>query len=122
VPIGKPNIRYRFALFEEDSEATYDAVLVSLPNHIETILYLANFKARKEYRDKRAMRLRMLTRFLWDRINSKDTDVYNKGVLVSEIARLQYEHGNKISEARKVFDENAHSYLESRTLWMAYSE
>ena len=120
-PICRPGIRLLYACFEEMcgrvvvAQDIYKGILMVIPGHIETILFWANMQ-------RRVGGLDAAIEVFKDQIDSRDTDIYAKGWLVAEWARLLWKVKGSVEEARQVFQKNQHWYLDSRTFWIIYFE
>lgn len=119
VPISRPAVRLHYAYFEEMCERVelakdiHQAVLVNLPGHIETIVSLANLSRRHGG-------LEAAIEVYKAQIESPQCDHYAKAALCAEWARLLWKIKGSVDEARKVFQQNAHWYLDSRPFWISY--
>lgn len=119
VPISRPSVRLHYAYFEEMCERVelakdiHQAVLVNLPGHIETIVSLANMSRRHGG-------LEAAIEVYKVQIESPQCDHYAKAALCAEWARLLWKIKGSVDEARKVFQQNAHWYLDSRPFWISY--
>lgn len=118
-PISRPAVRLHYAYFEEMCDAVelakdiHQAVLVNLPGHIETIVSLANLSRRHGG-------LEAAIEVYKAQIESPQCDHYAKAALCAEWARLLWRIKGSVDEARKVFQQNAHWYLDSRPFWINY--
>lgn len=119
VPIGRPAIRLNYALFEELSgridvaQAIHEAILTTLPGHIETIVSWANLQRRQGGLD-------AAIEVYKTQIASQENDILVKGWLVAEWARLLWKVKGSVEEARQVFQKNADWYLQVRAFWVNY--
>ncbi|KAL9605096.1 MAG: hypothetical protein Q9219_000030 [cf. Caloplaca sp. 3 TL-2023] len=118
-PISRPAVRLHYAYFEEMCERVelakdiHQAVLVNLPGHIETIISLANLSRRHGG-------LEAAIEVYKAQIESPQCDHYAKAALCAEWSRLLWKIKGSVDEARKVFQQNAHWYLDSRPFWISY--
>ncbi|KAL8717355.1 MAG: hypothetical protein Q9225_005389 [Loekoesia sp. 1 TL-2023] len=118
-PISRPAVRLHYAYFEEMCERVelakdiHQAVLINLPGHIETIVSLANLSRRHGG-------LEAAIEVYKAQIESPQCDHYAKAALCAEWARLLWKIKGSVDEARKVFQQNAHWYLDSRPFWISY--
>lgn len=118
-PISRPAIRLQYAYFEESvsrvelAKDIHQAILVSLPGHIETIVSLANLSRRHGGLD-------AAIEVYKSQIDSTECDIYAKAALVAEWARLLWKIKGSVDEARQVFQKNQHWYLDSRAFWINY--
>ncbi|KAL8855528.1 MAG: hypothetical protein Q9178_007848 [Gyalolechia marmorata] len=120
VPISRPSVRLQYAYFEEMCDRIelakdiHQAILVNLPGHIETIVSLANLSRRHGG-------LEAAIEVYKAQIESPlQCDHYAKAALCAEWARLLWKIKGSVDEARKVFQQNAHWYLDSRPFWISY--
>ncbi|KAL8723703.1 MAG: hypothetical protein Q9181_007216 [Wetmoreana brouardii] len=118
-PISRPAIRLHYAYFEETCDRVelakdiHQAVLLNLPGHIETIVSLANMSRRHGG-------LEAAIEVYKAQIEFPQCDHYAKAALCAEWARLLWKIKGSVDEARKVFQQNAHWYLDSRPFWIGY--
>ena len=119
VPISRPLTRLRYAYFEEMSDRVevakdiHNAILVSLPGHIETIISLANISRRHSGLDS-------AIEVYKSHIDSTECDIHAKASLVAEWARLMWKIKGSSEDARQVFQKNVLWYLDSRPFWTSY--
>ena len=119
VPIARPAIRLHYAFFEEMlgrvdvAKEIHLAILVNMPNHIETIVSLANLSRRHGGLD-------AAIEVYKAQIDSPTCEISTKAALVAEWARLLWKIKGSSEEARQVFQKNSHWYLDSRPFWMNY--
>lgn len=90
---------------------TADSCLV--PGHIETIIAWANMQRRAGGLDAAIAVYRA-------QIESSECDIYAKGALTAEWARLLWKVKGDVDAARQVFQKNHHWYLDSRYFWINY--
>lgn len=95
------------------SRAIYDSLLECLPGNIETIVAYANFERRQSGLDAAIAIYR-------SHIESDKCDIYAKGALTAEWARLLWKIKGSVEEARQVFQENSQWYKDSRYFWINY--
>ncbi|KAI5811468.1 hypothetical protein DFH27DRAFT_475584 [Peziza echinospora] len=118
-PMSRPAIRLQYGHFEESqgridvARAVFEAILIMLPGHIETIIAWANFERRHGGLDAAIDVYRR-------QIESTECDIYAKGALTAEWARLLWKIKGKPEEARQVYQKNQHWYLDSRYFWINY--
>lgn len=118
-PISRPGIRLQYAYYEEMSGRVdvardiHQAILIQLPNHVETIISWANLQRRQEGLDAAIEVLRA-------QIDTPSVDVYSKAALVVEWAFLLWKVKGSADEARQVFTKNQHWYVDSRHFWVKY--
>lgn len=119
VPMGRPGIRLQYAMFEEMcsrfdvAEDVYRGILTALPGNVEVILSWADMQ-------RRVGGLEAAVKVLQDQIDGRETDVYGKGQLVAEWARMLWKSKGAPDEARQLFQKNQHWYLDSRAFWIQY--
>jgi len=119
VPIALPTTRLQYAYFEEMTgrvdiaKDIHDAILVQLPNHVPTIVSLANTTRRHSG-------LEAAVAVYQSHLESPTTDATTKAALVAEWARLLWKIKGAPDEARQVFQKNQHWYLESPAFWTSY--
>ncbi|KAK9458074.1 hypothetical protein V1511DRAFT_25211 [Dipodascopsis uninucleata] len=119
VPAGRLAIRVGYAHFEESkcdhelSRDIYDAILLETPGNIETIIAYANMERRVTGCD-------AAINVYKNAIQSNSCDVYCKGALIAEWARLLWMVVGSPERARKLFEENTEKYLDSRYFWINY--
>lgn len=119
VPIARPAVRIMWALFEETcdrptiSSAIYEAILVSLPGHLEAIIGLANLQRRQLGYD-------AAVQVYQQYIDSPECSSDTKGALVAEMARLAWKAKTNADGARSIFQDQHQSYLDSPAFWTGY--
>lgn len=119
VPIANPTVRLHYAYFEEVSDRVdvakdiHNAILMHLPSHVETIISLANMCRRHGGLD-------AAIEVYKTQLDSPECEMATKAALVAEWARLLWKIKGSPDEARKVFHENQHYYLDSRPFWGSY--
>jgi pre-mRNA-processing factor 39 len=119
VPIAHPAVRLHYAYFEEMSERVdiakdiHQAILFVLPNHVETIVSLANLSRRHGTLDD-------AIEVYKSQIEAPSCDASTKAALVAEWATLIWRVKGSSDEARLVFQDNQQSYLDSRAFWTRY--
>lgn len=86
---------------------------VVVPGNIETIVSWANFERRQGGLDAAIAVYRA-------QIESDKCDIYAKGALTAEWARLLWKVKGNVDEARQVYQKNQHWYLDSRYFWVNY--
>ena len=118
-PIACPEVRLQYAYFEEMcgrvdlAKDIHQAILFTLPGHIETIVSLANLSRRHGGLDAAIEVYKV-------QIDSTECDISVKGALVSEWARLLWKIKGSVDEARQVYQKNSHWYLDSQKFWNSY--
>ncbi|BCR83224.1 putative mRNA splicing protein (Prp39) [Aspergillus chevalieri] len=119
VPIANPATRLQYAYFEEMAgrvdvaKDIHEAILIHLPNHIETIVSLANTSRRHGGLD-------AAIEVYKTELDSPQCDMATKAALVAEWARLLWKIKGSPEEARQVFQGNQQYYLDSRAFWSSY--
>ncbi|KAN0071517.1 hypothetical protein V8E54_010113 [Elaphomyces granulatus] len=119
VPIANPTTRLHYAYFEEMSNRVdvakdiHNAILVTLPGHIETIVSLANLSRRHGG-------LEAAIEVYKDQLDSPQCDLATKAALVAEWARLLWKIKGSPDDSRQVFQKNQQYYLDSRPFWTSY--
>jgi pre-mRNA-processing factor 39 len=118
-PISRPAVRLQYAYFEEMCDRVelakdiHQAILCTLPGHVETIVSLANLSRRHGG-------LEAAIAVYKAQIDGSECDLYAKAALVAEWARLLWKIKGSVEEARQVFQKNQHWYLDSRPFWINY--
>ncbi len=118
-PIARPAVRLQWALLEEMegrldvAQAIYEAMLMPVPSHIETIVAWANCARRLSGLDAAIAVYK-------GQIESSTCDASAKAALVADWARLLWKIKGSPEEARHVFLANQHNYLDSRPFWTNY--
>ncbi|KAE8133878.1 hypothetical protein BDV38DRAFT_178224 [Aspergillus pseudotamarii] len=119
VPIANPATRLQYAYFEEMSgrvdvaKEIHGAILIHLPNHVETIVSLANMSRRHGG-------LEAAIEVYKSQLDSPQCDLATKAALVAEWARLLWKIKGSAEEARQVYQQNQQFYLDSRPFWASY--
>ena len=119
VPIACPAIRLQYAYFEEMTgrvdvaKDIHEAILMNLPNHVETIVSLANTSRREGG-------LEAAIEVYKTELGSPHCEMATKAALVAEWARLLWKTKGSPEEARQVFQGNQQYYLDSRAFWTSY--
>ncbi|KAL1989168.1 hypothetical protein VTN96DRAFT_3715 [Rasamsonia emersonii] len=119
VPIANPTVRLHYAYFEEMTgrvdvaKDIHNAILVTLPGHIETIVSLANLSRRHGG-------LEAAIEVYKAQLDSPQCDLATKAALVAEWARLLWKIKGSPEDARQVFQKNQQYYLDSRPFWTSY--
>lgn len=119
VPIANPTVRLHYAYFEEMTgrvdvaKDIHNAILVTLPGHIETIVSLANLSRRHGG-------LEAAIEVYKAQLDSPQCDLATKAALVAEWAKLLWKIKGSPEDARQVFQKNQQYYLDSRPFWTSY--
>lgn len=119
VPISQPTIRLNWARFEEKlgrvsiARDIHVAILDEVPDHVETIISLANVDRRHESNDAAVATLESY-------ISSRPSQV--GGVLVAEQARILWQCKGATDEARQLFKDKLEKFLDSKDFWLKYLE
>lgn len=118
-PISRPAVRLQYARFEEMigryniAQAIHEAILMTVPGHVETIISWAHLQRRQGGLDAAITVLK-------EHIDSQACDIYAKAALVAEWARIIWKIKGSPEEARNVFKKNQHWYLDSRPFWVNF--
>lgn len=121
VPISRPTVRLFYAQFEESQDRAdvavdiHESILMNIPNHVETIVSLANVH-RRQYG------LTSTVEVLQKYINNPDCTVYTRGALVSEWARMVWKVRGNADEARQIYQGNEQEYLDCQAFWINWLE
>ncbi|PWY93462.1 dead box ATP-dependent rna helicase [Aspergillus sclerotioniger CBS 115572] len=119
VPIANPATRLQYAYFEEMSgrvdvaKEIHDAILLNIPNHVDTIVSLANMSRRHGG-------LEAAIEVYKSQLDSPQSDLATKAALVAEWARLLWKIKGSPEDARQVFQTNQQYYMDSRPFWTSY--
>lgn len=119
VPIANPATRLQYAYFEEMSgrvsvaKEIHEAILINIPNHVETIVSLANVCRRHGGLDS-------AIEVYKTQLDSPETEISTKAGLVAEWARLLWKIKGSAEEARQVFQSNQQFYWGSQPFWRSY--
>ncbi|KAL4913221.1 hypothetical protein BDW62DRAFT_214396 [Aspergillus aurantiobrunneus] len=119
VPIANPETRLQYAYFEEMSgrvsvaKEIHEAILINIPNHVETIVSLANTSRRHGGLD-------AAIEVYKTQLDSPQCELSTKAALVAEWARLLWKIKGSAEEARQVFQKNQQYYLDSQPFWKSY--
>jgi pre-mRNA-processing factor 39 len=87
--------------------------IIVVPGNIEVIIAWANFERRQGGLDAAIAVYRA-------QIENDKCDIYAKGALTAEWARLLWKIKGSVEEARQVYQKNQHWYLDSRYFWINY--
>lgn len=121
VPIAQPAVRLSYAQFEESIDrpdvaiAIHESILMTMPNHIEAILSLANVH-RRQYGLEKA--IEVIKRY----IDSAESTTFTRGALVSEWARLIWRGTGDATAAREIYQKNEQLYFDSSIFWTNWLE
>lgn len=121
VPISRPTVRLYYAHFEESQArpdvavAIHEAILMNMPNHVETMISLANVNRRQYGLDSAITTLKK-------GIESPEISAQTRGALVSEWARLVWKVKGNADEARQIFQGNQQSHLDCAAFWFNWLE
>lgn len=119
VPISRPGIRLQYAYFEESvgrpdvAQDIHQAILLSLPGHVETVVSWANLQRRQSG-------LQAAIEVYKAQIDEPLVDLYSKAALVVEWAFLLWKIKGSVAEARQVFVANEQWYPDSLHFWEKY--
>ncbi|KAF2858368.1 putative DEAD/DEAH box helicase [Piedraia hortae CBS 480.64] len=120
IAISRPAIRLYYAYWEEAAGNIaiamdiHHAILSFLPNHVETIISMANVQRRT--RDVQAA-LQCLDQYMHDA--SGAITQHTRGAIVAEQARLLYQQGD-IDAVRKLYSSQTQLYQDSAPFWLGY--
>lgn len=121
VPMARATVRLFYAQFEESQDradvavAIHEAILMNLPNHIETIVSLANVHRRQYGLDSA---IEVLMKY----IGNPECTLHTRGALVSEWARTLWKIKGSAEEARNVYQSNEQAYLDCRAFCVSWLE
>lgn len=119
VPIANAATRLQYAYFEEMAgrievaKEIHWAILFVMPNHVETIVSMANLSRRHGG-------LEAAIEVYKQQLDSPECDMATKAALVAEWARLLWKIKGSAEDARQVFQNNQQYYLDSRAFWSSY--
>ena len=119
VPIANPATRLQYAYFEEMTgrvdvaKDIHAGILFVLPNHVETIVSMANLSRRHGG-------LESAIEVYKQQLDSAECDLATKAALVAEWARLLWKIKGSPEDARQVFQKNQQYYPDSRAFWTSY--
>ena len=119
VPIANPATRLQYAYFEEMTgrvdvaKDIHAGILITLPNHVETIVSMANLSRRHGG-------LESAIEVYKQQLDSAECDLATKAALVAEWARLLWKIKGSPEDARQVFQTNQQYYPYSRPFWSSY--
>jgi pre-mRNA-processing factor 39 len=119
VPIALPTTRLQYAYFEEMTgrvevaKDIHEAILVQLPNHVDTIVSLANVTRRHNGLD-------AAVAVYNNHLQSTSVDSATKAAIVAAWAKLLWKTKGAPDEARQVFQKSQSAYLDSPTFWSNY--
>lgn len=119
VPIAEPTIRTQWALFEETqgrpsvASAIYEAILLAMPGHMETMVALADLQRRQEgYEAAMAVYQHYL--------QASETPNQVRGAIVAEMAKLAQRVQNSADSGRAIFQSQQQAYMDSQAFWNSY--
>jgi pre-mRNA-processing factor 39 len=116
VPISQPTVRLYYAQFEEAqgrphaAVAIYEAILDRMPDHVGTIISLANVH-RRQYGVQSAIEI------LRKYIDDPENNTHTRGALASEWARLVWKVVGSPVEAQEIYVNRQQSYPDSYVFW-----
>ena len=116
VPFSRPGVRLQYAYFEEScgrigvARDIHEAILMQLPDSVETIVSWANLERRHHGLDA-AIQVHKA------QIDNQNVDIFTKAVLVTHWASLLWKIKGSTEEARTVFAKNVQWYADSRHFW-----
>ncbi|CZT18166.1 probable mRNA splicing protein (Prp39) [Ramularia collo-cygni] len=112
-----PEIRLYYARFEESlgkadtAIAIHEAILLTIPGHLETIISLVNTHRRQYGVDAAIQEINK-------HIMSQGYNSHTRGALVSELARLTWKIKGDPEGARAVFSSNAQWFQDCKKFWV----
>lgn len=118
IPISAPAVRLAYARFEEKhgrylvSRDIYLAMLMTLPEHTETLIALAGLERRHKGND---AAVELLENYIQTLEN-----LQVGSLLAVEQARILWQCKGSVDEARSVFQTKAVKFSDSREFWLAY--
>ncbi|KAI1341614.1 pre-mRNA-processing factor 39 [Xylariaceae sp. FL0016] len=116
VPVSRPGVRLQWAYFEEASGRVgvardiHEAILMQLPDSVETIVSWANLERRQNGLDASIQIYKA-------QIDAQQVSIFTKAVLVTRWAYLLWKIKGSVDEARTVFTKNVQWYADSRHFW-----
>jgi pre-mRNA-processing factor 39 len=119
IPIAQPAIRLAYANFEESQGrheiaiAIHEAILLHIPDHLETIRSLANLHRRQFGVDSA---IEVLRKYAEDGGCTPQT----RGALVAEWARVMWRSKYDSKGARKLFESTQKQFLDSQPFWSSW--
>ncbi|KAI1818402.1 pre-mRNA-processing factor 39 [Poronia punctata] len=119
VPLSRPGVRLQYAYFEESCGRTdvardiHEAILMQLPDSIETIVSWANLERRQNGLD-------AAIQVYKTKIDDQQVNLFTKAVLVTRWASLLWRIKGSVEEARTVFAQNLQWYADSRHFWQEW--
>ncbi|CAG8498727.1 16173_t:CDS:10 [Acaulospora morrowiae] len=121
IPMSRPNIRTSYACFEEqqgnieDARLIYKTILNSMPGHVETIVKYAHFERRRQ-----PSNLDFPIEIITSAQQNPELDDKSKAFLSVQHAKILWHNKGLVEEARKIFQQGSHKYLESKYFWLNY--
>jgi len=119
IPIAQPAIRLSYANFEESEGrhevaiAIHEAILLHIPDHLETIRSLVNLHRRQFGVDSAIEVLRKYT-------EDGGCTPQTRGALVAEWARIMWRGKYDSKGARKLFESTQKQFLDSQPFWSSW--
>lgn len=119
IPIAQPEIRLAYANFEESqglvdiANDIHEAILMHIPNHLETIKSLVNLHRRQYGVDAAVEVLRKYT-------EDGDCTPQTRGALVAEWARILWRSRGDSAGARALFESTQNQFLDSQPFWSSW--
>ncbi|KAM0721999.1 hypothetical protein Q7P37_002925 [Cladosporium fusiforme] len=119
IPIAQPSIRLAYANFEESQDraevaiAIHEAILMHIPDHLETIRSLVNLHRRQYGVDAAVEVLRKYT-------EDGDCTPQTRGALVAEWARILWRSQGDSAGARALFESTQNQFLDSQPFWSSW--
>ena len=118
-PIARPEIRFRWALFEESRDrptvaaAIYEAILLVTPHHLDTIVNLANLQRRQNGVEAAVI-------IYQQHLSHPDCTPETRGALITEMARSLWQTRNDAAQARGVFEKYKPANVDNAAFWTGY--
>ncbi|KAI9729043.1 MAG: hypothetical protein M1828_000128 [Chrysothrix sp. TS-e1954] len=115
-PVARPAIRLQWALFEERSgridvaQAIYEAILMAMPGHVETIIACANSARRHSG-------LEEAVNFYRSQVQSEGNNMDTRAAVLAEWARLLWKIKGSSQEARDLYKQSQAHFVSSRDFW-----
>ncbi|KAK9458642.1 uncharacterized protein V1516DRAFT_697545 [Lipomyces oligophaga] len=119
VPIGRPMVRIEYATFEEScgcidsARDIYDSILLEMPDNLETIIARGNMERRIAGLDK-------VLEYYKEILDSSKNDIYVRGAIVAESARLLWTIKGSELDARQMYLMNQEKCMDSKYFWINF--
>ena len=118
-PIARPACRLQWAIFEaaqgrvDVAQAIYEAMLMTMPGHVETIVKWAASCRRHTGLD-------AAVAVVQGQMQAPTCDGATKAALVAQWAHLLWKVKGSAEEARQIYEQNQAGCLDSRTFWASW--